>query len=122
RHQHLPRGLRRRFLQGPQGEARRMIRNLPSIVRDDSGASLIEMGLMLPILASLLIGFVDISRAYSAKLQLEQSAYRAIENVQQYNTTSSTYDTLKTEAAAAANSSGFSGVADTDVAVDFWLE
>jgi Flp pilus assembly protein TadG len=99
-----------------------MIRNLPSIVRDDSGASIIEMGLMLPILASLLIGFVDISRAYSAKLQLEQSAYRAIENVQQYNTTSSTYDTLKTEAAAAANSSGFSGVADTDVAVDFWLE
>jgi Flp pilus assembly protein TadG len=99
-----------------------MIRKLPSLARDEGGASIIEMGLMLPILGSLLIGFVDISRAYSAKLQLEQSAYRAIENVQQYNTTSSTYDTLKTEAAAAANSSGFSGVAATDVSVDFWLE
>lgn len=99
-----------------------MTRNITSLVRDESGASLIEMGLMLPVLASLLIGFVDISRAYSAKLQLEQSAYRAIEKVQQYNTTSSTYNTLKTEAAAAANASGFSGVTDSDVTIDFWLE
>ena len=99
-----------------------MRRKFTSLARDEGGASIIEMGLMLPVLASLLMAFVDISRAYSAKLQLEQAAYRAIENVQQYNTTSSTYDTLKTEAAAAANSSGFSGVASTDVTVDFWLE
>ncbi len=99
-----------------------MIRNSKSLARDEGGASIIEMGLMLPILASLLIGFVDISRAYSAKLALEQAAYRAIENVQQYNTTESTYNTLKSEAASAANSSGFSGVADNDVTVDYWLE
>lgn len=98
------------------------MRKLKSIVRDEGGASIIEMGLMLPILASLLIGFVDISRAYSAKLQLEQAAYRAIENVQQYNTTESTYNTLKSEAATAANSSGFSGVTASDVTVDYWLE
>jgi Flp pilus assembly protein TadG len=99
-----------------------MIRDLKSLARDEEGASIIEMGLMLPILASLLIGFVDISRAYSAKLQLEQAAYRAVENVQQYNATESTYDTIKTEAAAAANSSGFSGVTTDDVRVDYWLE
>jgi Flp pilus assembly protein TadG len=99
-----------------------MIRNLTSLARDEGGASIIEMGLMLPILASLLIGFIDISRAYSAKLQLEQAAYRAVENVQQYNATESTYDTIKTEAAAAANSSGFSGVTTSDVTVDYWLE
>jgi Flp pilus assembly protein TadG len=99
-----------------------MIRPIKSLARDESGASIIEMAMAMPVLASLLIGMVDISRAYSAKLQLEQAAYRAIEKVQQYNTTSSTYDTLKTEAATAANSSGFTGVADTDVTVDYWLE
>jgi Flp pilus assembly protein TadG len=99
-----------------------MIRNKKSLARDEGGASIIEMALMLPILSSLLIGLVDISRAYSAKLQLEQAAYRAIENVQQYNTTESTYNTLKSEAATAANSSGFSGVTASDVTVDYWLE
>jgi len=99
-----------------------MTRNVKSLALDEGGASIIEMGLMLPILASLLIGFIDISRAYSAKLQLEQAAYRAVENVQQYNATESTYDTIKTEAAAAANSSGFSGVTANDVTIDYWLE
>jgi len=83
-----------------------MIRHIKNLARDERGASLIEMGLMLPILASLLIGMVDISRAYSAKLQLEQSAYRAIEKVQQYQTTQSTYSTLRSEAATAARAAG----------------
>lgn len=99
-----------------------MIRRFQSLARDESGASLIEMGLAMPVLASLLIGMVDISRAYSAKLQLEQAAYRAIEKVQQYNTTSSTYNTLKSEAAAAATAAGFTGVTDSNVTVDYWLE
>ena len=99
-----------------------MIRQFKSLARDEGGASIIEMGLMLPILASLLIGMVDISRAYSAKLQLEQSAYRAIEKVQQYNTTESTYDTLRTEAGSAARAAGFTDVTDNDVTIDYWLE
>jgi len=99
-----------------------MIRQFKSLARDEGGASIIEMGLMLPILASLLIGMVDISRAYSAKLLLEQSAYRAIEKVQQYNTVESTYDTLRNEAASAANSAGFSNVTSNDVTIDYWLE
>jgi Flp pilus assembly pilin Flp len=99
-----------------------MTRRIKSLARDENGASLIEMGLALPILSSLLIGMVDISRAYSAKLQLEQAAYRAIEKVQQYNTTASTYDTLKSEAAAAARASGFTSATDSDVTIDFWLE
>ena len=68
------------------------------------------------MLATLLVGMVDVSRAYSAKLQLEQAAQRSIEKVQQYRTTSSTFSTLQTEAATAA------GVPTTDVVVDFWLE
>lgn len=87
-----------------------------SFAADERGASVIELALVMPVLASMLIGMVDISRAYSAKLQLEQAAYRAVEKVQQYQTTESTYSTLYTEAATAA------GVATSAVTVDYWLE
>ena len=99
-----------------------MIRHATSLARDERGASIIEMAMVMPVLASLLIGMVDISRAYSAKLQLEQAANRAIEKVQQYQASESTYDTLKTEAGSAARAAGFSNVADNDVVIDFWLE
>lgn len=93
-----------------------MIAFMRSLARDERGASIIEMAMVAPVLATLLVGMVDISRAYSAKLQLEQAAQRSIEKVQQYRTTSSTFSTLQTEAATAA------GVPTTDVVVDFWLE
>lgn len=99
-----------------------MIRHIRSLARDERGASIIEMAMVMPVLSALLIGMVDISRAYSAKLQLEQAAYRAIEKVQQYNTTSSTYDTLKSEAVSGAQAAGFSTVTTSDVTIDFWLE
>ena len=86
------------------------------IARDDRGASIIELALVAPILASLLIGMVDMSRAYSYKLKLEQSAQRAIEKVQQYQAESSTYSTLQSEAATAA------GVPSSNVTIDYWLE
>lgn len=79
-----------------------MIRKLSCLARDERGASIIEMAFVLPIFAALLMGVVDISRAYSANLQLEQAAYRAVEKVQQYQSSSSTTDTLKSEAASAA--------------------
>ncbi|MBA3511418.1 TadE family protein [Sphingomonas sp.] len=93
-----------------------MIRFVRSLARDERGASIIEMAMVTPVLATLLVGMVDISRAYSAKLQLEQAAQRSIEKVQQYRTTTSTYSTLRAEAATAA------GVNATDVTVDYWLE
>jgi Flp pilus assembly protein TadG len=93
-----------------------MIQRLRQLAADERGTSIIEMGLVLPVLATLMLGMSDVSRAYSHKLQLEQAAYRAIEKVQQYQTTTSTYSTLKVEAATAA------GVPETDVAVSYWLE
>lgn len=93
-----------------------MIRLLKSLALDESGASIIEMAMVVPVLATLLIGFVDISRAYSYKLQLEQAAQRSIEKVQQYQTSESTYSTLQSEAATAA------GVSASNVAIDYWLE
>jgi len=99
-----------------------MIRHVASLARDERGASIIELAMTVPVLASLLIGMVDISRAYSAKLQLEQAAYRAVEKVQQYQASASTYDTLKAEAGSAARAAGFTTVSDNDVVIDYWLE
>ena len=86
------------------------------LARDQRGNSVIEMGLVAPVLAVMLIGMVDLSQAYSAKLELEQAAQRSIEKVMQYRTTYSTYDTLKTEAASAA------GVDASAVTVNYWHE
>lgn len=86
------------------------------LAKDDCGAAIMELALVAPIIASLLIGMVDLSRAYSYKLKLEQAAQRAVEKVQSYQTTTSTYGTLQSEAATAA------GVPTSNVAIDYWLE
>ena len=86
------------------------------LARDEGGASIVELAMVAPVMASLLVGMVDLSRAYSYKLKLEQASQRAIEKIQQYQTTTSTYSTLQTEAAAAA------GVPTSNVVIDYWLE
>jgi Flp pilus assembly protein TadG len=96
-----------------------MIRLIKSLAWDDRGASIIEMALLMPFLATLLIGVADISRAYSSKLLLEQAAYRSIEKVQQYRDTSSTFSTIQAEATSAATAAGF---ASPTVTVDYFLE
>lgn len=99
-----------------------MISFFRDLRRDDDGAALIEMGLLLPVLATVVIGVADISRAYSQKLILEQAAYRAIEKVQQYQSSESTYDTLQNEVVAAATTAGFTDVTTSNVTIDYWLE
>jgi Flp pilus assembly protein TadG len=92
------------------------------LVRDERGASIIELALMMPILATIVIAMGDLSRAYSTKLQLEQAAYRAIERVQQYQSTEATYSLLTTEAVSAAHDAGFSDVTASNVSVQWTLE
>ena len=99
-----------------------MIAFAKSLVRNQRGASVIEMGLLLPVMSTIVIGVADISRAYSQKLILEQAAYRSIEKVQQYQSTESTYNTLQTEVVAAATDAGFTDVTTSSVAIDYWLE
>ena len=93
-----------------------MMHKLSTLARDESGASIIEMALVAPFLAALVIGMVDISRGYNQTLFLEQAAQRSIEKVMQAKKQTSLYQTLKTEAATAA------GVAESAVTVDWWLE
>lgn len=88
------------------------------LLRREDGTSVLELALVAPVLAAMLIGIVDVSGAYSKKLQTEQAAQRAIEKVQQYQASSSTFSTMKAEAAAAAGIP----VTANNPTVDWWLE
>ena len=93
-----------------------MIQKFRKLAADERGTALIELALAMPIFAAALIGMVDLSRAYSEKLKLEQAAQRAIERVMNRQTMSSSYNTLAVEAMLAAE------VGLSDVTIDFWLE
>ena len=99
-----------------------MIQQLRKLSGDDRGAALIEMALATPILAACLMGMVDLSRAYSERLQLEQATQRAIEKVFNNQTQSTSYNTLKNEAVSAAQDAGYTSVTAADVTIDYWLE
>jgi Flp pilus assembly protein TadG len=86
------------------------------LARNERGAAVIEVALVAPLFAALIIGVVDLSRGYSTKLQLEQAAQSAIEKVMNGQATTKVAAALKTEAANTAQ------VAESAVTVDFWLE
>ena len=94
-----------------------MMSRFRTLLRNDAGSSIVEMALVAPFMAAMLIGMVDLSRAYSTKLELEQAAQRTIEKVMQQTSVASNYTTaLKAEGALAA------GVAEAAVTPDIWLE
>jgi Flp pilus assembly protein TadG len=96
-----------------------MIRLPASLARDERAAAIVELALIMPFFAAMVVGVADITRAYSAKLKLEQAAYRSIEKVQQYRDTTSTFSTISTEATTAATAAGFTSPV---VTIDYWLE
>ena len=96
-----------------------MRNRLFKLASDDRGTSLIELALLAPILATIVIGMSDLSLAYAQKLQLEQAAQRSIEKAMQGmqgDESTDIFDSLKAEAAATA------GVAESAVEVRYWLE
>lgn len=92
------------------------MKQLSNLFRDKRGTSVIEMALVAPILASMVIGMTDLSRGYAAKLKLEQAAQRAIEKAMNGDKETALFETLEDEAVAAA------GVSASDVEVRYWLE
>ena len=92
-----------------------MMRRLASICRDERGNSFLEMALAAPLMASLFVGMVDVSRAVSAKLDLEQAAQRAVEKVQATDFKTTYASTIQSEATAA-------GGTGSTATVDYWLE
>ena len=94
-----------------------MMMKIRTLLRSERGNSFVEMALVAPVFTTLLVGMVDLSRAYSAKLQLEQASQRTIELVMQQQAAADDYTaSLKAEGAAAA------GVAESAVTPDNWLE
>jgi len=87
------------------------------LANDRRGSSVVELGLVAPVLAGLFIGMVDLSRAYSERLKLEQAAQRTVEKVMQQHEMLTDYTTqLKSDGAAAA------GVAESAVNPSFYME
>jgi Flp pilus assembly protein TadG len=92
-----------------------MTRRLATLWHDEQGNSFLEMALAAPLIASLFVGMVDVSRAVSAKVNLEQAAQRAVERVQATDFKTTYAASIKSDAEAA----GGTGSAAT---VTYWLE
>jgi Flp pilus assembly protein TadG len=99
----------------------------------ERGAVTIEMALVAPVLALMIMGVADISNAYSQKLALEQGAQRAIEKIMQTTQGETVDDTIKTEAVCQVNgtttntstgvtSCNTSPITTSDVTVTYRLE
>lgn len=97
------------------------MRRLSSIRRDRRGGATVELAMILPVLIYMLLGALDIGRAYSQKLVLTQASQRSIEKVMQSSFQTTAVDSLKAEAASAATASGVNATA-SDVVVDYWLQ
>ena len=89
-----------------------------SIGRDERGTSIIELALLAPVLAIMLMGVIDIAMGYSTRLTLEQAAFRGLEKVT-VGTVQSDYSFVETEARAALTAEG---ITPTSVVADKWLE
>lgn len=87
-----------------------MIRRFLALARDNAGVAVIELALVAPILAAMIVGVADISIAYGKKLELEQAAQRAIEKVGQTTGEETPADTIKKEAVCQYNGTNASGV------------
>jgi Flp pilus assembly protein TadG len=74
-----------------------------NLSRDNRGAAIIELALVAPMLAVLVIGATDVGNGFSRKLALEQGAQRAIEKQMQTTGDDTPEDTIKDEAALQAD-------------------
>jgi Flp pilus assembly protein TadG len=86
-----------------------MIRGLARLARNERGAAVIELALVAPILATLVIGITDVSIAYGHKLELEQAAQRAIEKVGQTTGDKTPEATIQKEAVCQINGANEDG-------------
>ena len=95
---------------------RRLARNVPlNLARNQRGSVIIELAFIAPILATMIVGVVDLSAAYGRKLVLEQAAQRAVEKIMQTTGEDTVDATIRNEAAAAA------GIPVSQVTVSFTL-
>ena len=105
-----------------------MIARTFKALRDERGAAVIELALLAPVLALMTIGVVDMSNAFSRKLQLEQAAQRSIEKIMQTTGDLTVENTIKSEAVCQVNGTNTDGtcrsgvIGEDDVTVAYRLE
>jgi Flp pilus assembly protein TadG len=89
------------------------------LAADRRGASAVELGLAAPIFCFALLAAYDLSRGFSARLELVEAAARSAELATSLGQVRADYAFLASEAQAAATASGRDGAT---AAVDAWLE
>jgi Flp pilus assembly pilin Flp len=72
------------------------IRPKPSLLGDERGVSVIELGFLAPILAFMMLGTVDLANGYTRKMRVETAVARAMEKAAVL-TVQDDYTFLKTE-------------------------
>ena len=93
-----------------------MRRLFKSLSGSERGAAVIEMALVAPFIATMVIGVVDLSNAFGRKLKCEQAAQRAIEKIMNTTGNDTVEATLIAEAAEQAD------VSESNVTVKFRVE
>ena len=93
-----------------------MLKRLHTLARDNKGAAIVELALVAPMIATMVIGVVDLSNAFGRKLKCEQAAQRAIEKIMNTSADDTVEASLQKEAADQA------GVALSNVTVEYRLE
>jgi Flp pilus assembly protein TadG len=91
---------------------------LRRLLADEEGLSIVELALVAPILATMVIGVVDLSNGVSQKLVLQQVAQRLVERAMQGmqgDDSTQIFQALQLEGAEAA------GVPSSQVTIRFWL-
>ncbi len=87
-----------------------------NLLEDRRGTSVIELGLVAPLLGFLFMGMYDAAQGIERQHELEQAAQRAVEKAAVFGSAGSDFDDIDDEAAEAA------GVDVDDVTFDRWLE
>jgi Flp pilus assembly protein TadG len=88
------------------------MRPIKSLRADERGNAFVEMALLVPVLATLLLGMIDLTRAYMASIDLAQAAHRAIEMEQIKNYKESDNSSIEDEAEAAAGAGSVATATD----------
>lgn len=101
------------------------MRRLLTLARDERGTSLIEFGFLVPFLALLTMGVIDLSRGLAERFALQQAVNRGLELVQARPAVASAtsndvdYSFVKTEVERAAKEIS---KAPAQVTLERWLE
>lgn len=101
---------------------KRLFPSFRRIGRDESGTSIVELGLFLPFMMVLIVGMVDLGMGISSRLALQKAVDRTLALASTHTFEADEdpqdvdYDFLIADAAAAA------GVEEDNVFLDKWLE